>query len=253
MLKKTLNHALISASILSLFLPVQSYAGITSANNQATATVAAECTISAQNLSFGNLVLPLSAQSASTSMTVLCSKSHTYSVGLAYGGIYGQGGSAGSNYIQSAGDCYGSACPKNINNVTPTGAAEIWNVYNPSGQLISSLSSVVNNPPVSVWEADWGVTLTESNGIYYEGAVASPSYAYGKMLGVAHGDNIAYAIQVPNNPGQVWNAGENNYSSTGTGVSQTIPVVGTLIPAQSGSNYPTPDSYMDSVTAVVSF
>jgi spore coat protein U-like protein len=79
-------------------LPVSSYAGILNANTQTTATVGATCTIVAQNLNFGALTLPLSSQTASTSMSVLCSKSHAYTVGLAYGGVYGSGGGSGTAY-----------------------------------------------------------------------------------------------------------------------------------------------------------
>jgi spore coat protein U-like protein len=73
------------------------------------------------------------------------------------------------------------------------------------------------------------------------------------MIGAAKGDKIGYSIQVPGNAGEVWNNGQNNYSSTGTGLAQTIPVVGTIMPAQSGSAYPTPDTYADTVVATVSF
>lgn len=201
-------------------------AGTSSGSTQATATLSAVCTINARNLSFGNLVLPLSAQSASTSMDVLCSKNSPYTIGLAYGGIYG-GQNVGDYYLVTG----------------STGSAAIYTEYNSSGQAIGSLVSW-NQPPNSTWNQ------SISNPVY---TVNANYYSYGKMIGVSSGDTIGYSIQVPGNPAEVWNAGENNYSSTGTGSTQTIPVVGTLVPAQSGSNYPTPDTYMDTVTATVRF
>lgn len=239
-------------------LQVQSaHAGTTSANNQATATVSAVCTISAQNLNFGNLVLPLSAQSASTSMSVLCSKNHSYTVGLAYGGVYGQGQSQTPTSASVSSYCATSTTDDN-------GYYTLYNAYNASGTQVASvygayalglISSSTLQPGQCIAPTAAGQTLTSSDGKY--GPLTfnpvTVAYAYGKMIGVSHGDNVAYSIQVPGNPGQVWNAGENNYTATGTGGTQTIPVVGTIVPAQSGGNYPTPDYYLDTVTATVSF
>jgi spore coat protein U-like protein len=220
-------------------IPQASFAGSTSASTQANATLAATCTISAQNLSFGNLVLPVSAQSASTSMSVLCSKNHAYTIGLAYGGVYGQGGSNSGDYykITNAQSYCNKICGTNY----------YLTEYDSSGNSIGTLTEL--NPAGGAY-APTGTTYNSASGEYVS---TNPAYAYGKMVGVSSGDNIAYFIQVPNNPAQVWNSGEQNYSSTGTGSTQTIPVVGTLVPAQSGSSYPTPDSYMDTVTATVNF
>jgi spore coat protein U-like protein len=209
-----------ACSLLLLLPTASSYAGTLSANTQATASVAATCTIAAQNLNFGALTLPLSSQSASTSMTVLCSKSHAYTVGLAYGGIYGSGGGSGTAYgtVVNTGSQYNCVY-----------------TYTVGGQ--SYQASVGNGQSQNCPGYNYSV----------------PAYTYGEMIGSAKGDKIGYSIQVPGNAGEVWNNGQNNYSSTGTGVSQTIPVVGTIMPSQSGSAYPTPDSYADTVVATVSF
>lgn len=219
-----LFHILTLSSIVAISsfgVSANTYAGTISASTQATATLSSSCQISAQNLSFGNLVLPISSQGASSSMSVLCSKGHAYTVGLAYGGVYGQGGVSSGDYWAPA-----TSAQTGLHCITGTPYAE----YDSSGNMLTASCHTTQpaNPTNTV-------------------------YSYGKMIGVANGDNIAYSIQVPNNPGQVWNSGVNNYTSTGTGASQTIPVVGTLVPGQSGSTYPTPDSYMDTVTATVSF
>lgn len=221
-------------------IPEASFAGTSSASTQANATLAATCTISAQNLSFGNLVLPISAQSASTSMSVLCSKNHAYTIGLAYGGVYGQGGVTSGDYWTTGGGSGG--CSRTSCNYSIT-----YTEFNSTGTQINTATYNWNGgatptPP--------NTTYNSSNGEYTSNATVG--YAYGKMIGVSSGDSVAYSIAVPNNPGQIWNAGESSYSSTGTGASQTIPVVGTLVPSQSGS-YPTPDTYMDTVTATVNF
>lgn len=200
MLSKLLKAITMVSLCVSFIVPNISFAGTASASTQAKATLSAVCTISAQNLSFGNLVLPISAQTASSSMSVLCSKNANYTVGLAYGGVYGT-------------------------TSTQTIAHEYQSCVG------------FGDPPPECY--------------YY--TTTTTTYNYGKMLGVAKGDYIGYSIQVPNQPSEVWNAGNYSYSSTGTGVSQSIPVVGTLVPSQSGSKYPIPDSYMDTVTATINF
>jgi spore coat protein U-like protein len=260
-MKKTINHKMVvAATVLAIsylgLSPVSySYAAGTSANTQATASISSVCTISAQNLSFGNLVLPLSAQSASTSMSVLCSNKSSYTIGLTYGGIYGSGISG--NYwtaVSQACNSSTNASSMYYNPLNPNGTAGgyVWTEYNTSGKVVGG--ACTTSPPGNsgTYVATLGYTASTTNGQYYNPANTTV-YNYGKMTGVANGDNIAYSIQVPNNPNQVWNNSNYSYSATGTGVTQSIPVVGKLVPAQSGSSYPTPDMYMDTVTATVNF
>lgn len=258
-MEKTSNYKIVAkATVLALLclgLSPASYAAGVSANAQATASISSVCTISAQSLSFGNLVLPLSAQSASTSMTVLCSNKSSYTIGLTYGGIYGSGISG--NYwtaVTQACNSSTNASSMYYNPLNPNGSAGgyVWTEYNSSGKVIGG--SCTTSPPGNsgTYVATLGNTATTANGQYYNPANTT-IYNYGKMTGVANGDNIAYSIQVPGNPNQVWNNSNYSYSATGTGVTQTIPVVGKLVPAQSGSSYPTPDMYMDTVTATVNF
>lgn len=233
-LKNCRSIAIFSLSVLLLLAGNASKAaGTLTANPKATATLAAMCTISAQNLAFGNLVLPISAQNASSTMTVLCSKNAPYTIGLAYGGVYGttsQNVTATYNltgYTSGNGYTY-QTC-----------------LYSATYDGNTYTKSVGNNG-----NAPWGYCPTTSGTKVISTASV---YTYGKMIGVSKGDNIAYSIQVPNQPGQVWNAGNYNYTSTGTGLNQTLPMVGTLVPAQTSNNYPIPDMYMDTVTATVSF
>lgn len=216
-------------ALLSIFLAVSvssaycasvqpSPVNASSANTQATATLSAECTITAQDVKLGALVLPLSAQSASSSMTVLCSKSAPYTIALAYGGVYGKGETTGSPLVGSLNNGANNTCIYNIN-----GSNQSFQI--PVSQSLNCPSSYGSTEP----------------------------YGYGMMMGVMSGDSIAYSIQVPNSLGEIWNTGEGSYSANGTGSVQSIPVVLTLVPAQSSGNYPSPDTYMDTVTATISY
>lgn len=227
--------AIVLASAFGLFISPVSYAtGTSTASPKATATLAATCTIEAQNLAFGNLVLPISSQGASTSMSVLCSKNAPYKIGLAYGGQYG----AGTQTVTTSWVFKGSSGACGVGGYQP-GTGLLMYLY----QDVTSTGTIVGS-----------VCTTSNNGYGSPGtATVGATYTYGMMTGVSKGNTIAYSIQVPGNPGQVWNTNNYTYSSTGTGASQTIPVAGAIVPGQTGSSYPAPDTYMDTVTATVTF
>jgi spore coat protein U-like protein len=221
---------LISAcSMLFSIHPLTSYAaGSITANSKTTATLAATCTISAQNVNFGAISLPVGAQSASSQMSVQCSNKAPYTISLAYGGIYGQGVGSGT-FTQTGGPSQ--------NYLIPSSGGMYYCTYTGTvnGQSYTIGDHVLNGCPA---------TRVEQVGT---------AYSYGKIVGTISGDSIGYSIQVPNNPGTVWNNGVNNYSSTGTGSTQNIPIVATLIPSQTTNQYPTADNYTDIITATINY
>ena len=78
-------------------------------------------------------------------------------------------------------------------------------------------------------------------------------YDYGMMKGVAKGDSVAYAIYVPDDNSKVWNMGKNSYSGLGTGKEESLNFQAKIITAQNPNSFPTPDFYMDIVTATVTY
>ena len=215
---------------LATLTPISSWAYNNTASTQAVASLSASCIISAKNLSFGSVSLPLSSQSASTDMSVLCSANAPYTIGLAYGGVYGTSQNVTAPY----------------NN---TGVYK----YIQGGQALYWVCTYTASGPNGQTQTNTTTSATGQCPATNQSYTFSSAYAYGKMIGVAKGDSIGYSIAVPNSPGQVWNTGNASYSATGTGATQSISVVGTLVPGQSGSSYPTPDSYMDTVTATINF
>lgn len=236
--KLTLCSMMLSMALLNMEMSPLAQAATSTAQPKATATVAAECTIAAQNVNFGNLVLPLSSQSASSNMTVLCSKNAPYTVALAYGGIYGAG-TNGDYWVHEG-------CPQ-----TCTPYYNWYYEYNSAGQVINE-QQYANDDGAGLSLPDEkipGATYNASTGTF----VVGTTYAYGEMTGVANGDHVAYSISVPGNSAQVWNTGNSNYAGTGTGLSQTLPINATIVPSQSSGIYPTPDYYLDTVTATINF
>lgn len=109
-------------SMLSLFLAIQTpiYAKNVTASAKATATLAASCQISAQDVLFGviNPQTSSSGVSATSNMSLYCSKGAAYSISLGYGN---------ANYQVYVG------CPSGC----PVNQAQ-WNTYSPSGTLLGS-------------------------------------------------------------------------------------------------------------------
>ena len=211
----------IGASIALCFASVPAQAGSVTNTTKATAQLAASCQISAQNVNFGQ-INPQNASNgvtANSSMNLFCTTGSAYTISLAYGGVYGQGGT--------------STTLSNTGGVRAQGGVTCsYGGYLPNGQYYSESDYVYGTPYCP---------STMSYG--------TPAYSYGVITGAMSGDTISYKITVPGNDSQVWNAGNYTYSNTGTGASQTFPIRAVA----TTSNYPTPDSYSDTVTATVSF
>jgi spore coat protein U-like protein len=238
-MKKFISNMKHSFFVCSLILASNSLYAQTPSKNitattKATATLAAVCTISAQNVNFGQIILPIANQNATSSMTIQCTKGSAYTIGLAYGGVYGQGTSGGGDYYI-------------VTYIGGQGTYVVYNHYSATGTLLGSINnSALNTTGLVHGSSDLAV------GAKWWVNPASTPYSYGLLNGVAHADTIGYSIQVPNQPAQVWNNGVNSYTSTATGSTQSIPIVATLQSGH-GVSYPTADSYLDIIIATISY
>ena len=220
---------------------------------KSSATMEATCSISANQIGFGARATPLLPQSAQSEMNVKCSNTSAYTIDLAYGGIYGQG---------SASIEYNVVQVYSNNNITTN------NVINDTGTLGQvfcqggsntvqfnhiNLAQAYGYTKANTWMPD---TKKICNGMYVRNkslSIPGNAYTYGVMNGLSKGDKLAYSIAVPGDSTKVWNSGNNSYKSTGNGEFQVIPVIAKIVPDNSGSKYPAPDMYMDTVTAVISY
>jgi spore coat protein U-like protein len=232
---KALALSLLCVSVLGAY-STESNAGTSTANPKATATLAASCQISAQNINFGQ-INPQTASagvSASSNMNVFCTKGSAYTIGLAYGGIYGTGTGTTNYYVLTSQNFQ----VNNGQNLYKYNFTE----YNAAGQVIGSYSTGYTTaaPSISGYNNPGGGTKYVSNSVVY---------SYGKMVGVVSGDTIQYKITVPGQSSEVWNTGNYTYANTGTGATQTFP----MNAVATTTAYPTPDTYTDTVTATINF
>lgn len=252
----------------SLLLTGQAFAQSANNNLQTTAKLVASCTMVAQNVNFGILLSPLTAQKSSSNMNVLCNNNASYKIDLSYGGVYGTGNPT-SDYTVAYSNF--------------SGFVHNYQVRNTSGAIIGVLScggsggSVAGqtsfstpalaqiygaSPYVWVSNATYKACSTDTTkplgwvGAYDasgQQTLGGAAYNYGVMTGAIKKNLVAYNISIPTDPNKVWNAGNNSYTATGTGSSQTIPLNSTIVPAKSSSLFPAEDFYLDTVTAVITF
>lgn len=232
---------------------------------KATASLSATCTISAQGVSFGSLIMPLTTQSASSNLILLCNRAAPYTIDLAYGGVYGSGSTTtGYTTSYNSGDtnrnvytinnssnalagyqyCYTNGLVQFVN----FNGANVQTLYGySSGNLQTDSLGACNQTTFTPkgWVGAYNASGSQS--------IGGPAYAYGMITGGIYGNHIAYSIEVPGSPSKVWNKGVNSYVGTATGVNQTLSVKATLIPSNSSFQYPAPDMYTDTVTATISY
>ena len=211
-------------------MAIQSAMADVTGSTKATATLSSSCQISAQNVNFGNLDL-MAAQSGMTvtgNMNILCTLNSTYKITLAFGGIYGQVNPNGGDYWTTSSTIY-------------------YYHYSSTGQFLGQSTSQPNS---SVYTFQ-PTRQPDGNFIFTNNTAAS--YSYGELVGAAHGDTIGYKITVPGNDNTVWNGTSAAYTGTGTGAAQSLPIKTTVQTGSHGSLYPTPDIYMDTVTATINF
>lgn len=211
---------ILAIALSALLATPHSFAGNTTVATKATASLSATCTISAQNVNFGPLNVQTSSAgvTASSSMSLFCSKAASYTISL--------GGSTANYTID--GNLMGVqyACPNNC-----SGIPYNYHYY----YIYSGPTDYTQNPNNYV-----------SRVLYYNGTYVNNLSA---IKGAASGDLIQYKITIPGDDTKIWNRGNYSYTDKGTGTTQTIPVKATL----TTNAYPTPDSYYDIVTAIVTF
>lgn len=204
-----------------------------SVGNKATATLAASCRINAQSISFGALALPLTAQSATSNLSVLCSKQAAYKIDMAFG--------LSSNYWR----------------ITSSGGAYVNQTWTAQTTLYDSTGKAINSSSFSYPQSSNGIVdsllptkmncVVTADGLCHAQTGTSSN---GVMIGSK--DSVAYTILIPGDDSKVWSIGKNSYLGTGTGDNQSITVKAQIVPSGSAA-FPAPDMYTDTVTTTITY
>lgn len=268
-MKKIYSHFLI-ATLSLLSLP--SFAQDVHNNFKASAKIEKFCSIQTNDINFGILNLPLTSQSASGQMNVLCSNGTTYKIDVLYGsGVLTEGPNS-SNIVYTV-TVHGTpsvastAYFLNKNGVSLTwrpdfqcynDPAKVQQVYISSPEGMNEFNALQKTQVFAMgWNKDL-VGICNNNGNYSQvnlstiNSLLSPAaYTHGIMKGAMKSDNLAYSISIPNDSTKVWSKGLNSYSSTGIGSLQTIDFNAKTLPDKSSSKFLAQDTYLDNVTAEI--
>lgn len=242
-------------------------------NFEASAKVENFCSIKTENLNFGVLNAPLTAQSANSKLRVLCTKNSAYSINLMYGLSEGQVPSDfGDEYTlvvrlhTNQGGAYRTyyQVKKNNVNVTPNDAYDTeCNVLQPDKINLmtdAALEFFGRKGQDKGWYDMPGICIKNTgyfpvidNEKLKELRSELSVQEYGKMKGLMKGNVVAYKITVPGDSLKTWSRNVNDVKSIGTGVEQEFDMNAQIVPIKSSSLYVAEDNYLDNVTAEISY
>lgn len=219
------------------------------------ASVDAGCFISANNINFGALMIPLTTQTATSEMSVLCSRNSNYTIGISYSatgaastnftGSLATNGTGGSSYYIS--DSNGN--PNNqpytlwvqcLNNGT-------FSLYTGDANLFRSIYGISDSVNVYNYTID---TYSICNGSSLNMNTLS-GFSTGKLTGITKNEIIQYTLELPGTT-SIWNT-SNKYTGKGTGENQTIPMKAKINTSGSPTHMLSPDSYIDTLTVLLNY
>lgn len=245
-------------ALVNLIISSSALAGNSTSNFDTTATIESFCSINAGDINFGVVSLPLTAQSANAQMNVLCSNNTPYTINLAYGGKYGSGSKGGEItavriHSQADGDAfvlYQDGKQLDLGSSHHISCYYAGGVYFHTQKVAEVFGMNVSGKINDASNICSGATLLDS---FVKTNIYSVAYDFGMMVGSMKGDNLAYRITIPGDSSKTWNNGKNSYSLIGTGANQNIVMNAQIVPDSSSSQYLAQDSYLDTVTATISY
>lgn len=263
MIKNNLIKITLASMIATLGISSAFAQGNVNNTLDTTAKIENFCSLNAGEINFGVVNLPLTAQSANSSMNVLCTKNTSYKIDLAYGGKYGGGATVpkesityknfkltsnshsiklyiDGNQLSNRGydiDCW-TGIPGQVN-ISP----EFAKIY------VEAIKTSYYSDPRKICTSAGMVNFTNVQNMSF----STPSYNYGVMTGTLKGDTLAYAIYLPNDSTKVWNVGINSFNEIGTGSYQSFNLNAKIVPVSSSSLYVAADTYLDTVVANITY
>lgn len=224
-------------------------------NLKAHAKIENFCNIQSTDINFGVVSSPLTSQTATGQIDILCSNKTPYVTDLTYG--------------ENAGLTSSGSYTSVVNFVYTTWSQT--HIYDPNKKLIGDVacdsSGRVGFTTLEVANLYGYVGYTIGSTPYDTKSVCSgknlntatlakitpKNPENGIMKGISKGDNLAYLITVPNDSTKTWGKGINSYSSVGTGLHQSITMNAKIIVDKSSSKYLAQDSYLDTVVLTINY
>lgn len=249
--------------LMAMTLPVVSYSQSNSNLDLSVETVAG-CYLSAKDINFGVLVVPLIDHITSSSMEIKCSMGASYTVDLSYGGVYGSGvgGGGGKSYSMlyngtneaDYADKGGLSSYRFFDPDVPSYINFVDCYGNGSYQVSSNskkygVNKCVLNDEGKYVPLGWSVSWNNKTRQYFN---QGTGYNYGLLTGIKSGEQIKYYVVVPNST-KVWNLGVEKYSSVGNGEVQIIPMKTKIDRADNPTHRLSADTYQDIMSVILTY
>lgn len=276
------NNKIVIASILALVGSSAIAQSSAKENFETSAKIENFCSIQANDVNFGVVSLPLTAQSANAQMRVLCTNNTPYKVDLHYGQyVSGEGGSTDGYTIKHHSSDLTSSAYFIFNSsmigigLLSCGYGDLFGkvgIHNFAYAYMTEEESTrltrLYGYPTSGWYTDTKNLCTSDNtkegtkptgwvgaydalGFQPLGGVGYSEF--GSMSGAQKGDKLAYKVTLPNDSSKTWTKGLNSYNSTGIGTEQMITINAQIVPDKSSGTYVAQDVYIDNITAEVTY
>lgn len=249
-----LNIVVLGSLSVSVYAQETTY--FPTSNMEVTAVVDAGCDLTAENINFGILAMPLQDNTAQSNMNIKCSKGANLELAINY-----------SDNVSNASSEYTIV----RNQTRPQGNGPEYEVYNSSGSLIGSmgcgypetypnhvffstkqLADLYNTTrkPTSPlgWQPDTTGACNTSNFIPNTPFVSNQ----GVLKGISLQEKINYSLELPDNSSKIWNS-SNKYSILATGDNQVIPMKANIKRASNSNHHYSPDTYQSILTVVLSY
>lgn len=249
------KNKIIIASILAIIGTSAMAQSSAKGTMQASANIESFCQINAQDINFGVVSLPLTAQSANGQVNVRCSNNTSYVIDMNYGSEKATSSPFNEPYyitkepkadyvdyqvrLEVSGKswagifCYYSGGVKIGTAMKPYFPTYIIGSVNNDTEGLCS-KGVLNE---NVFNEKLGISIA----------------SFGLMSGASKGDKLAYKIMMPDDSAKTWRKGENSFKSIGNGVEQNIVFSAKIVPEDSSSSYIAQDTYIDTITTTISY
>ncbi len=217
------------------------------------------CFLNADDINFGVLAMPITNQSASSNMRVLCSKDTNLSIEMVYGASSGGGSVSGTFTAVRTDHAHGQ--PYNTYKIYKDGVEYRHSSYDISCSIgyggvsiqDKKIADLYKFDPLiyQTWVHDTG-NICSGNEINTETLAALGVPSQGTLTGITSGDQIVYSLEVPNSSTKVWNS-TNKYPIVATGVEQSIPMKANIKSSENPTYRMSPDMYRSILTVVLTY
>lgn len=252
-MKKKLILMILTGLSSSAF--AQSATPQSNSNLEVKAVVDAGCFLTADNINFGILMMPLTNQVATSNIQVKCSKGVNLKFNMQYGA--NDSGSGGYSVVRQEGNSSstvetarlykdGVGFSNNSIDIQCRGDKKGY-VYLYHSVAMTSLFGT-NGSVIDKWN------LCVTNGVRVNRTTIANmgSTGYGILSGLSSGESIKYFMETPTSSSTVWNL-SNSYQILSTGEYQTIQMKANIKSENNVTHRMTPDTYQSSLIVVLTY